>query len=78
MMVLEFRRLYSIFVLAAARSFVCFLCFEISDDYLEDILEDEPTKVLPVTYTAWLDLNDHKERRYAVENIARLVRLAEY
>ncbi|KAI0140193.1 hypothetical protein GGR57DRAFT_439909 [Xylariaceae sp. FL1272] len=65
-----------VFIIAAARSSVCFLCFEISDDYLEDIQEDEPTMVLPVTCTTWLDLRDYTERRYAAENIARLVRLA--
>ncbi|KAF2968662.1 hypothetical protein GQX73_g4926 [Xylaria multiplex] len=63
-----------IFVIAAARSFVCFLCFEISDAYLADIQGGDPTMVLPVTCTSWLDLNDYTERRYAAENIARLVR----
>ncbi|KAI0103681.1 hypothetical protein GGR51DRAFT_249181 [Nemania sp. FL0031] len=64
-----------IFVIAAARSFVCLLCFDISDKYIENIQEEDPTRVLPVTCTSWLDLNDHTERRYAAENIARLVRL---
>ncbi|GAW21429.1 hypothetical protein ANO14919_109480 [Xylariales sp. No.14919] len=66
-----------VLIIAAALHFVCFLDFDITDGYLEDIQQETPTLTLPVGYTSWLDLNDYKERRYAVENMARLIQLSE-
>lgn len=67
----------SVLIIAAALHFICFLDFNITDRYLEDIQQETPTLTLPVGYTSWLDLNDHTERKYAAENIARLIRLSE-
>ncbi|RWA04050.1 hypothetical protein EKO27_g11055 [Xylaria grammica] len=66
-----------VLIIAAALHFVCFLDFDITDSYLEDIQQETPMLTLPVGYTSWLDLKDHKERRYAVENMARLIQLSE-
>ncbi|KAI0874375.1 hypothetical protein GGS24DRAFT_348786 [Hypoxylon argillaceum] len=66
-----------VLIIAAALHFICFLDFNITDRYLEDIQQETPTLTLPVGYTSWLDLNDHIERKYAAENIARLIRLSE-
>ncbi|KAI0530241.1 hypothetical protein GGR58DRAFT_246506 [Xylaria digitata] len=66
-----------IFIIAAARHILCFLKFDISNEYLEDIQTEEPTLILPVSCTRWLDLNDYTERRYAAENIARLIQISD-
>ncbi|KAI1366036.1 hypothetical protein F5Y08DRAFT_338103 [Xylaria arbuscula] len=65
-----------VLIIAVARQFVCFLDFDITDDYLEDIQSETPDLTLPVSYTDWLDLNDPKDRRDAIENIARLAQLS--
>jgi hypothetical protein len=71
-------RLYpcSLFIIAAARHYICFLQFNISDEYLCDVEKEEPQLTLPVISTGWLDLNDPMDRKIAIVNVLGLVQLS--
>ncbi|KAI1125275.1 hypothetical protein F5Y10DRAFT_268317 [Nemania abortiva] len=62
-----------IFVVTAARFYLRFLHFSIPSDYLSDITTNTPKTTLNVTTTRWLDINDPKDRQYAVRNVVRLM-----
>ncbi|KAF6786819.1 hypothetical protein CSOJ01_15346 [Colletotrichum sojae] len=73
----------TVFVITAARYFVCFLEFRITREYLEKwesrVQENNPDIDIPtldVHHTRWLDLRDKGDRNKAIGNIAALTVVA--
>ncbi|KAI0142983.1 hypothetical protein GGR57DRAFT_372947 [Xylariaceae sp. FL1272] len=73
---LKRRRVHSdpfVIIIAAARQYVRFFQFCITDQYLLDVGMADPKLTLPVAGTVWLDLGDPMDRKSAVKNILGLM-----
>ncbi|KAF4509910.1 hypothetical protein G6O67_001845 [Ophiocordyceps sinensis] len=66
----------SVILIHAARHYICFLQFDISQDYLDDLNSPTPTEFLHVSSTPWFDLCSKSGRQHLVSNICGLVRWA--
>ncbi|KAK4077625.1 hypothetical protein Purlil1_12263 [Purpureocillium lilacinum] len=58
----------SVFVIHATQRYMCFLQFEISDEYLDDFESTTPTSFIYVNSTPWYDLNTRSGREHVVAN----------
>lgn len=60
----------------ATQHYICFLDFEINDEYLQDFESDAPTCFLDVNSTPWFDLSSKSGREQAVMNLCGIMRWA--
>jgi hypothetical protein len=65
----------SVFVIAAARRYIRFFQFKITDSYVEALLQGgDPPGMLEVWSTSWFDLADEGGRRQAMDHVIALAR----
>ncbi|POR35254.1 Uncharacterized protein TPAR_04545 [Tolypocladium paradoxum] len=66
----------SVILINATQHYMCFLQFEISQEYLDDFESDEPRSFLYVNSTPWFDLSSKTGRGHVVSNICGMMRWA--
>ncbi|KAI2741992.1 hypothetical protein DTO013F2_8655 [Penicillium roqueforti] len=71
---LQFNR---VLVINATQHYMCFLDFEISDEYLLDFESDAPSCFLHVNSTPWFDLSSKSGREQVVMNLCGIMRWAQ-
>ncbi|KAJ5804203.1 uncharacterized protein N7518_000506 [Penicillium psychrosexuale] len=64
----------TVIVIHATQHYLCFLQFEISDEYIEDFGLDLPSSFIPVVATPWYDLSSESNRKQVVLNLCALMR----
>ncbi|POR34352.1 Uncharacterized protein TPAR_05433, partial [Tolypocladium paradoxum] len=72
----ELQHASSVFVIHATQHYLCFLQYEISDEYLSDFESTAPTSFIYVNSTPWFDLNTRGGRERVVANICAMMRWA--
>ncbi|CAG8002562.1 unnamed protein product [Penicillium salamii] len=65
-----------VLVINATQHYGCFLDFEISDEYLQDIESHAPSSFLHVDSTPWFDLSSRSGREQVVLNLCCIMRWA--
>ncbi|RTE68701.1 hypothetical protein BHE90_016918 [Fusarium euwallaceae] len=73
---LEELRHESVIIVNATQYYVCFLQFEITDDYLKQFHSDAPSLFLNVHSTPWFDLSSRGGREHVLSNLCALIRWA--
>ncbi|KAJ6081470.1 hypothetical protein N7499_006344 [Penicillium canescens] len=71
---LQFNR---VLVINATQHYMCFLDFEITDEYLLDFESDTPSCFLHVNSTPWFDLSSKSSREQVVMNLCGIMRWAQ-
>ncbi|RSL88214.1 hypothetical protein CDV31_016108 [Fusarium ambrosium] len=62
-----------IILINATQHFMCFLQFEISDQFLHDLESAAPSAFMYVNTTQWLDLSSRRGRESVVSNLCGLM-----
>jgi hypothetical protein len=65
--------LCSIIILHFTQHYVCLLQFDISDEYLENFEDDQPSSFIYVSSTPWFDLQTSRGRENLVKSLSRLM-----
>ncbi|CAG8386151.1 unnamed protein product [Penicillium salamii] len=65
-----------VLVINATQHYICFLDFEISDEYLQDFESHAPSSFLHVDSTPWFDLSSRSGREQVVMNLCGIMRRA--
>ena len=65
-----------VIVINATQHYICFLQFDLSDDYIEDFESPAPTHFLYVSSTPWFDLSQRSGRENVLANLCGIMRRA--
>ncbi|CAG8362076.1 unnamed protein product [Penicillium salamii] len=65
-----------VLVIHATQHYICFLDFEISDEYVQDFESHAPSSFLYVDSTPWFDLSSRSGREQVVKNLCGIMRRA--
>lgn len=65
----------SVIVIHATQQYLCFLQFEISDEYIQTFGSDSLSSFIHVTATPWYDLGSESNRKQVVLNLCAIMRL---
>ncbi|KAE8155369.1 hypothetical protein BDV25DRAFT_146536 [Aspergillus avenaceus] len=66
----------SVIVINATQHYMCFLQFDISDEYILDFEDESSANFLHVSSTAWYDISQRSGREHVLANICAIMRLA--
>ncbi|KAJ5611942.1 hypothetical protein N7528_009047 [Penicillium herquei] len=69
----ENSRLRSSIVIHATQHYMCFLQIDMSDEYMDDLEQDEPEHRLNVTATHWFDLSEKSGRQGVLSNLMAIM-----
>ncbi|PNY26775.1 Uncharacterized protein TCAP_03288, partial [Tolypocladium capitatum] len=64
----------SIILINAVQHYMCFLQFDISNEYLENFDSDAPTSFIYVNSTPWFDLSSKSGRSHVLSNLCGIMR----